>query len=115
MLTPCLYPAPSFVPRKRPNPSPKPPGGAGLCSAQKEGTQRLTAGHTGVLRFQAKQLLLIAIIHRHLYWQDGVEVIAVPLHTAFVNVAGALHRDELPVRQLRDVLHHRGHGKMYHI
>ena len=41
--------------------------------------------------------------------------IAVPLHTAFVNVAGALHRDELPVRQLRDVLHHRGHGKMYHI
>ena len=84
-----------------------PGGGQGLCYARKEGTQRLTAGHTGILRFQAKQLLLIAIIHRHLYWQDGVEVIAVPLHTAFVNVAGALHRDELPVRQLRDVLHYR--------
>ena len=84
----------------------KSPGGQGLCYARKEGTQRLTAGHTGILRFQAKQLLLIAIIHRHLYWQDGVEVIAVPLHTAFVNVAGALHRDELPVRQLRDVLHY---------
>ena len=106
MLTPCLYPASFFVPRKRPKFPLKAPGGQGLCYARKEGTQRLTAGHTGILRFQAKQLLLIAIIHRHLYWQDGVEVIAVPLHTMSINVAGALHRDELPVRQLRDVLHY---------
>ena len=58
------------------------------------------------LRFQAKQLLLIAMIHRHLYRQDGVEVIAVPLHTVSINVTGVFHRDELPVRQLRDVLHY---------
>ena len=86
MLTPCLYPASFFVPQKRPNPPPKPLVGQGLYLAPKEGTQCLTAGYTDVLRFQAKQLLLIAIIHRHLYRQDGVEVIPVPLHAVLVDI-----------------------------
>ena len=115
MLTPCLYPASFFVPQKRPNPPPKPLVGQGLYLAPKEGTQCLTAGYTDVLRFQAKQLLLIAMLHRRLDWQDGVEVIPAPLHTASINVAGVFYRDELPVHQLCDVLHHRGHGKMYRI
>lgn len=54
-------------------------------------------------------------------WTDSVQIsdegalysIAVLLHTMSVNVRGILDGNELPVRQLRDVFHHRGHGKMY--
>lgn len=53
------------------------------------------------------------MIHCRLDWQDGVQVVAVLLHTMSVNVGGVLNSDELPVRQLRDVLHHSGHGQVY--
>lgn len=53
--------------------------------------------------------------HRRLNWQDGIEVIAVPLHAFVVCVAGALRRNELPVHQLYDVFYRRGHGKMRRI
>ena len=65
--------------------------------------------------FQSKHLLLVAMIHGHLDRQDGIEVIAVPFHALVVYVASVLHRDELFVRQLCDVLHHCGHGKMYRL
>ena len=38
----------------------KSPGGQGLCYARKEGTQRLTAGHTGILRTPLKKCSLTA-------------------------------------------------------
>ena len=53
------------------------------------------------------------MIHRRLDWQDGVEVIAVPLHTVSVDVAGILHHNELSVRQLCDTLHRCRHCKMH--
>ena len=50
-------------------------------------------------------------IRRLLDGQDRVEIIAVPLHAVAVDVAGALHRDELFICQRRDVLHHGIDGK----
>ena len=65
------------------------------------------------LLLQSKHLLLIAMIHRHLNWQDGVVVVAISLHTFAVYVAGSFYRDKLPVHQLCDMLHHCGHGQVY--
>ena len=65
------------------------------------------------LFFQSEHLLLVAMIHRRLDWQDGVQVIAVLLHTMSVNVGGILNGNELPVRQLCDMLHHSGHSQVY--
>lgn len=53
------------------------------------------------------------MIHRRLDWQDGVQVVAILLHAMSVNVGGILDGNVLPVRQLCDVLHHSGHGKVY--
>ena len=78
--------------------------GQGGALLQRRGKQRLTAEHTGDLRFQAKLLLLPAIIHRCLYRQNGVEVVAVLLHTPPVNVSCVFDCDEQFVRQFRDVL-----------
>ena len=43
--------------------------------------------------------------------QDGVAVVAVPLHSLAVEIAGALYCDKLPVLQFGDVFHHRVHGQ----
>ena len=52
-------------------------------------------------------------VRRPLDGQDGVQVVAVPLHAVVVDVAGAFHGDILPFRQLVDVLHHRVDGKSH--
>ena len=65
------------------------------------------------LFLQSEHLLLLAMIHRHLNWQDGVLVVAVSLHTFAVYMVGLPYRDKLPVHQLCDVLHYCGHGQVY--
>ena len=67
-----------------------------------------------LLFLQSKHLLLVAMIYCRLDRQDGVLIVAVPLHTMSVNVGGILNGNELPVRQLRNVLHHSGHGQVYY-
>ena len=47
---------------------------------------------------QAKHLLLVAMIHYRLDRQDGVLIVAVPLHTMLVNIGCVFNRDELLVR-----------------
>ena len=56
---------------------------------------------------------MVAMIHGRLDRQDGVQVVAILLHAMSVNVGGILDGNELPVRQLCDVLHHSGHGQVY--
>ena len=65
------------------------------------------------LFLQPVHLLLVITVQRHLDGQDGVLVVAVPLHAVAIQVAGTFHRDELPVHQLCDMLHHGGHREMY--
>ena len=65
-------------------------------------------GHTLALRCQLQfvYLPLIERIRCLLDGHDRVEIIAVPLQAVAVDVAGALHRDELPFCQFVDVFHH---------
>lgn len=76
----------------------------GVLWPQTRGIQRLTAEHTGAFCFQVKLLLLAAIIHRCLYRQDGVEVVAVLLHTTHVNVGCVFDCDEQFAHQFYDAL-----------
>ena len=76
----------------------------GVLWPQTWGIQRLTAEHTGAFCFQVKLLLLAAIIHRCLYRQDGVEVVAVLLHTPPVNVGCVFDCDEQFAHQFYDAL-----------
>lgn len=43
----------------------------------------------------------------------SVAVVAVPLHSLTVGVAGVLHCDKLPACQFGDALHQRVHGQSY--
>ena len=61
--------------------------------------------------FQAIHCLLIKRVRRLLNRQDGVAVVAVPLHTFVIYVAGVSHRDELFICQCGDVLHHSVDGQ----
>ena len=61
--------------------------------------------------FQTIHCLLIELVRRLLNRQDGVAVVAVPLHTFVIHVAGVLHRDELFIHQCGDVLHHSVDGQ----
>ena len=61
-----------------------------------------------LLFLQSKHLLLVAMIHRHLNWQNGVLVVAVPLHAVVINIVGVLNSDKPLILQLCDVLHYRG-------
>ena len=55
------------------------------------------------------------MIHRHLNWQNSVQIVAVPLHAVVINIVGVLYGDKLLIHQFCDVLHHCGHGKMHGI
>lgn len=79
-------------------------GTGGVLWPQTRGIQQLTAEHTGAFCFQVKLLLLAAIIHRCLYRQDGVEVVAVLLHTPPVNVGCVFDCDEQFAHQFYDAL-----------
>ena len=61
--------------------------------------------------FQAIHCLLIKRIRCLTDGQNGVAVVAVPLHTFVIHVAGVLHCDELFVHQCGDVLHHSVNGQ----
>lgn len=81
--------------------------------APKRAIQRGTWGVPGLLMherlfFQSQHLLLVAMIHYRLDWQDGVQVVAVPLHAVVINIVGVLNSDKPLILQLCDVLHHRG-------
>ena len=65
------------------------------------------------LFLQPVHLLLVITVQRHLDGQDGVLIVAVPLHAVAVQVAGVFHSDELPVLQLCDVFHDSGYREMY--
>ncbi len=116
---PCAF---FFQARQRPKSALKASDVEGTIPVSKEGH---TAPYSGLRRgffalllherpfFQSKQLLLIAMLHRRLDWQDGVQVVAISFHPLFVDVGRVLHRDELPVHQLCDVLHHGSHRKMH--
>ena len=64
--------------------------------------------HPLTLRGQPKliHLTLVEPIRHPLDGQESVQVVAVPLYAAAVDIAGALHRDELPVLQFADIFHH---------
>ena len=47
------------------------------------------------LFLQLVHLLLVITVQRYLDGQNGVLVVAVPLHVVAVQVAGVFHRDEL--------------------
>ena len=66
-----------------------------------------------LLFLQLVHLLLVITVQRHLDWEDGVLVVAVPFHAVAVQVAGVFHRDELSVLQFCNVLHHGSHREMY--
>ena len=61
--------------------------------------------------FQAIHCLLIKRVRRMLNRQDGVAVVAGPLHTFVIHVAGVFHCDELFIHQCGDVLHHSVDGQ----
>ena len=61
--------------------------------------------------FQTIHCLLIKRIRCLTDGQNGVAVVAVPLHTFVIHIAGVLHRDELFIRQCGDVLHHSVNGQ----
>ena len=61
-----------------------------------------------LLFLQSKHLLLVAMIHRQLNWQNGVLVVAVPLHAVVINIVGVLNSDKPLILQLCDLLHYRG-------
>ena len=65
------------------------------------------------LFLQLEHLLLVITVQRHLDGEDGVLVVAVPLHAVAVQIAGVFHSDELPVHQLCDMLHHSSHREMH--
>ena len=65
------------------------------------------------LFLQLVHLLLVVTVQCDLDGQNGVLIVAVPLHAVVVQIAGVFHRDELPVHQLCDMLHHGGHREMY--
>ena len=65
------------------------------------------------LFFQLEHLLLVITVQCHLDGQDGVLVVAVPLHAVAVQIAGVFHRDELLLLQFCDVFHDSGYREMY--
>ena len=52
-----------------------------------------------VIQFQPVKLLLVERIHCLLRWQDCVEIVARPLHSAFVEIAAVFHCDELCIQK----------------
>ena len=65
------------------------------------------------LFIQLVHLLLVVAVQRHLDWEDGVLVVAVPFHAVAVQVAGVFHSDELFLLQFCDVFHDSGYREMY--
>ena len=66
-----------------------------------------------LLFLQLVHLLLVITVQRYLDWEDGVLVVAVPLHAVAVQVAGVFHSDELFLLQFCDVFHDSGHREMH--
>ena len=58
------------------------------------------------LQLQVAELTLMERFYCFLCWKDGVEIVAVPLQTSVVKVAGALHRDEVFVQEDADTFDH---------
>lgn len=58
------------------------------------------------LQLQVAELTLMERFYCFLCWKDGVEIVAVPLQTSVVKVAGALHRDEVFVQEDTDGIYH---------
>lgn len=48
------------------------------------------------LQLQAAELPLVERFYGALRWKNGVEVIAVPLHPALIEVLAVFHHDEAP-------------------
>src|SRR5699024_6210646 len=113
-VTPGLYPAFSFVPRYPleigPNSLQSCRLGQGLplsCNRAHSPSQRdtrcfLCVPSQALLRllplplfFQLVHLLLVVTVQCDLDGEDGVLIVAVPLHAVAVQIAGVFHRDEL--------------------
>ena len=58
-----------------------------------------------VIQFQPVKLLLVERIHCLFHWQNRIEVIARPLHSALIEVLAVLHRDEFRVQEDADTFH----------
>ena len=65
------------------------------------------------LFIQLVHLLLVVTVQCHLDGEDGVLIVAVPLHAVAVQIAGVFHSDELSAFQLCDVFHHGSHREMH--
>ena len=58
------------------------------------------------LQLQLTELPLVERIYRRPHWLNRVEVIALPLHPAFVEVAAGFHSDEVHVQKCADTFHY---------
>ena len=57
------------------------------------------------IQLQLAELLSMERIHCRPHWQDRVEVVALPLHSALVEIAAGLHNDESHLQECADVFY----------
>ena len=58
------------------------------------------------VQIQMAELPLVERFHSSLRWKNGVEIVAVPLHPALVEVLAVLHRDEALFQEDVDGFYH---------
>ena len=58
------------------------------------------------IQFQSVELPLMERICSLPRWQDRVEIVALPLHPALIEVLAVLHRDEPRIQKDADIFHH---------
>ena len=57
------------------------------------------------IQLQLVELPLVELIHCCLRWQNSVEVVALPLHPALIEVSAMLHCDEPSIQEDSDTFH----------
>lgn len=57
------------------------------------------------IQFQLVELPLVELAHCCLHWQDRIEIVALPLHSALVEVVAVLYCDEPSIQEGADTFH----------